>query len=84
MLNGSGDEAIDFVYENREGTGHFKYHQPWPGIIADMKRRYNETFSDSQKENFEKFMSNRECEECHGKRLKPEALGVTVRRQEHS
>jgi excinuclease ABC subunit A len=78
ILNGSGEEAIDFVYENREGTGHFKYHQVWPGIIADMKRRYNETFSDSQKENFEKYMSNRECEVCHGKRLKPEALGVTV------
>ena len=78
LLTGSGDEAIDFVYENREGTGHFKYHQAWPGIIADMKRRYNETFSDSQKENYEKFMSNRECEVCHGKRLKPEALGVTV------
>jgi excinuclease ABC subunit A len=78
ILNGSGDDNIDFVYENREGTGHFKYHQPWPGILADMKRRYNETFSDSQKENFEKFMSNHECEVCHGKKLRPEVLGVTV------
>ncbi len=78
ILNGSGDTAIDFTYKNREGTGQFKYHQPWPGIIADLKRRYNETFSDSQKENFERFMSNRDCEVCHGKRLKPEALGVTV------
>ena len=78
ILYGSGDEAIDFVYRNREGTGHFKYHQSWPGVIADMKRRYNETFSDSQKENFERYMSNRECELCHGMRLKPEVLAVTV------
>lgn len=78
IMNGSGDTAIDFTYKNREGTGQFKYHQPWPGVIADMKRRYNETFSDAQKENFERFMSNRECEVCHGKRLKSEALGVTV------
>ncbi len=78
LLNGSGDDAIDFVYENREGTGHFKYHQSWPGIIADLKRRYNETFSDAQKENLEKYMSNHECEVCHGRRLKPEALAVTV------
>jgi excinuclease ABC subunit A len=78
ILYGSGDEAIDFVYRNREGTGHFKYHQSWPGVIADMKRRYNETFSDSQKENYERYMSNRECELCHGMRLKPEVLGVTV------
>ena len=43
-----------------------------------MKRRYNETFSDSQKENYEKYMSNRECEVCKGKRLNPEALAVRV------
>jgi excinuclease ABC subunit A len=78
ILHGTGDEAIDFVYRNREGTGQFKYHQSWPGIIADMKRRYNETFSESQKENFERYMSNRECELCHGMRLKPEVLAVTV------
>jgi excinuclease ABC subunit A len=78
ILNGSGEDSIDFVYENREGTGHFKYHQPWPGVIADMKRRYNETFSDNQKENYERYMSNHDCDVCHGKRLKPEALGVTV------
>jgi len=78
ILYGSGDQAIDFVYENREGTGHFKYHQSWPGIFADMKRRYNETFSDSQKENLERYMSTHECEVCHGKRLKPEILAVTI------
>lgn len=78
LLEGTGEEAIDFVYRNREGTGQFKYHQSWPGIIADLKRRYNETFSDSQKENLERYMSHRECEVCQGKRLKKEVLAVTV------
>lgn len=78
ILYGSGDEAIDFVYKNREGTGQFKYHQSWPGVLADLKRRYNETFSDGQKENLERFMSNHECEVCHGMRLKPEVLAVTL------
>ncbi len=78
IMNGSGDQAVDFVYKNREGTGQFKYHQPWPGVLADMRRRYNETFSDAQKENFERYMSNHECEVCHGMRLRPEALAVTV------
>ena len=78
IFDGSGDEAIDFVYRNREQTGQFKYHQSWPGVIADMKRRYNETYSESQKEFYEKFMSTLECELCHGKRLKKEALAVTV------
>ncbi len=78
IFNGTGDEALDFVYHNRERTGQFKYHQPWPGVIADMRRRYNETYSESQKEFYEKFMSTLECELCHGKRLKKEALAVTV------
>lgn len=78
LLEGTGEQAIDFVYENREKTGQFKYHQVWPGVVADMKRRYNETFSDSQKEFYEKFMSNRLCETCHGQRLKPEVLAVTI------
>jgi len=78
ILNGSGNTAMDFVYENREGTGHFKYHQSWPGILADMRRRYTETFSDTQRENWEKYMSTTECESCHGRRLKSEALAVTV------
>lgn len=78
ILYGTDDEAIDFVYENKEGTGHFKYHQSWPGILADMKRRYNETMSESQRENYERYMSNRECEVCGGKRLKAEALAVTI------
>jgi len=78
IMDGSGEDAIDFVYQNREGTGHFKYHQCWPGIIADLKRRYNETFSDAQKENLEKYMSIHECETCKGKRLKREVLAVTV------
>ncbi|MDR2897357.1 MAG: excinuclease ABC subunit UvrA, partial [Spirochaetaceae bacterium] len=77
IMDGS-DEEIDFVYQNREGTGQFNYHQKWIGIYADLKRRYTETFSESQRESFERFMSHRECETCHGKKLKPEALAVTV------
>ena len=43
IFHGTGDEALDFVYRNRERTGQFNYHQPWPGVMADMRRRYNET-----------------------------------------
>lgn len=78
IFNGTGDEPIDFVYRNKERTGQFNYHQPWPGVIADMKRRYNETYSESQKSFYEKFMATLECEVCQGKRLKPEVLAVTV------
>ena len=78
IFEGSGEEAIQWTYVNRDGSHRSKYSQPWPGIIADMKRRYNESFSNAQKENLERYMSSRVCEECRGRRLRPEILGVTV------
>lgn len=77
IMNGTPDE-IDFIYENREGTGHFTYHQKWPGVFDDMRRRYKETFSDGQRQNLERYMSIKPCAVCGGKRLKPEVLAVTV------
>jgi len=72
------DEEVHVRYENRDKTGHFEYHSKWPGIIADLKRRYREASSDDIKEWIESFMVEKECEVCHGRRLRPEALAVTV------
>ncbi|MDR2073143.1 MAG: excinuclease ABC subunit UvrA [Spirochaetaceae bacterium] len=77
ILYGSKDE-IKVRYKNREGTGHFEYTSRFPGVLEDLKRRYFETQSPGIKEWLEKFMSQKPCEDCEGKRLKPEALGVTV------
>ncbi|MDR2028736.1 MAG: excinuclease ABC subunit UvrA [Treponema sp.] len=77
ILYGSKDE-IDVKYENRDKTGRFEYRSRFPGILEDLKRRYLETQSPGIKEWLEKFMSQKPCEECGGRRLKPEALGVTV------
>jgi excinuclease ABC subunit A len=72
------DEPIDVTYENREKTGKFEYRTKFPGILEDLRRRYLETQSTGIKEWLEKFMSQKPCEECGGKRLKPEVLAVTV------
>ncbi len=72
------DEEVHVRYENRDKTGHFEYQSRWPGIIVDLKRRYREASSDDIKEWIESFMVEKECEVCHGKRLRPEALAVTV------
>uniref|UniRef100_A0A7C3ECC0 UvrABC system protein A n=1 Tax=Gracilinema caldarium TaxID=215591 RepID=A0A7C3ECC0_9SPIR len=72
------DDAIDVVYENREKTGKFEYKSRFPGILEDMKRRYRESQSQGIKDWLEKFMSQKPCEVCGGRRLKPEALAVTV------
>ncbi|GHU69092.1 UvrABC system protein A [Spirochaetia bacterium] len=77
ILYGS-KEDIRIKYENREGTNKFEYNQRFPGILEELKRRYLETQSQGIKDWLEKFMSQKPCEECGGKRLKPEALGVTV------
>jgi len=73
-----GDEAIRVRYDNAKGTGHFEYESAFPGILAELKRRYLETQSDGIKDWLEKFMSEKHCEACNGKRLKPEALAVTI------
>jgi len=77
ILYGSDDE-IRVRYDNRENTGHFEYQTRFPGILADLKRRYMETTSDGIKEWLEAFMTEKACSACAGKRLRPEALAVTV------
>ncbi|MDR2535959.1 MAG: excinuclease ABC subunit UvrA [Treponema sp.] len=77
LLYGTKEE-IDISYENRDKTGRFEYRSKFPGVLEDLKRRYLETQSPGVKEWLEKFMSQKHCEACGGKRLKPEALGVTI------
>jgi len=72
------DELVNFVYENREHTGHFSTRTAFPGILEELRRRYMETQSQGIKEWLEHFMSQKPCEVCRGKRLNPEALAVTV------
>lgn len=72
------DEKIDMRYENRDKTGHFEYSTAFAGLLEDLKRRYMESTSEGVKEWLEKFMSQKFCEKCGGKRLKPEAIAVTV------
>ncbi len=77
ILYGS-DEPIEMVYENRDKTGKFEFKSKFPGILEDLKRRYRETQSPGIKEWLEKYMSQKPCGSCGGKRLRPEALAVSV------
>ncbi|MDR0496507.1 MAG: excinuclease ABC subunit UvrA [Treponema sp.] len=77
MIYGS-DEDIEVHYKNKEGTSHFDYRTKFPGVLEDLKRRYLETTSPGVKDWLEKFMSQKPCDECGGKRLKREVLGVTI------
>lgn len=76
LLYGTGTEKITVTYEGAHGAGHFT--TTFEGVITSLNRRYRETTSDSMKLVYEEYMVNDDCEACHGRRLKPEALAVTV------
>jgi excinuclease ABC subunit A len=62
----------------RKGLGKFEYSSQFRGILADLMRRYKETTSDGIKDWLEKYMDQRPCSHCQGKRLRSEALAVKV------
>ena len=81
-------DELDIIFYGTEGktpvrvtskNGEtYSFSTYFEGIVNLLKRRYNETESENMKEEYEKFMRRVECPVCHGKRLKPEALAVTV------
>ncbi|HTU70372.1 MAG TPA: excinuclease ABC subunit UvrA [Candidatus Baltobacteraceae bacterium] len=71
------DKEQDFAYTSRAGKT-WEYRSSFEGVINNLQRRYSETSSEYVKEEIEKYMSASICPVCHGARLKPEALAVTV------
>jgi excinuclease ABC subunit A len=73
ILNGSGDETIAVKRNDRRSMQvHFE------GVLPNMERRYSDTDSDWMRGELEQYMSSIPCPACHGARLKPESIGVTV------
>ena len=68
-------EKLRITYSNVRGTGIYDY--AFEGVINTLRRRYNET-SEAMRAEFEEYMTNIECPDCHGKRLRPEVLAITV------
>jgi excinuclease ABC subunit A len=77
VLNGTKGERIHVSYRNRMGFRR-SYSTSFEGVIHNLERRYRETDSEGSREKIEEFMSLRPCPVCHGARLKPEVLAVTV------
>lgn len=68
-------EKLRITYSNVRGTGTYDY--AFEGVINTLQRRYNET-SEAMRAEFGEYMTNIECPDCHGKRLRPEVLAITV------
>lgn len=76
LLYGSGTEKIKVQYDRAFGSGTMI--QKFEGIIPSLERRYAETTSEYMKQEYEEYMTNLVCPDCHGDRLKKEVLCVTV------
>ena len=76
ILYGTKGEKLTIHYDQPRGKGVL--YQPFEGIVNNLERRYKETQSDAMKREIEECMSESPCPDCHGKRLRPESLAVTV------
>ena len=76
IFYGSKGERIKMTRKREYGSG--TYMVEFEGVVNNLQRRYRETQSDWVREELESYMSQVPCPECHGHRLKPESLAVTV------
>src|SRR5437867_3427990 len=77
FLHGTDGERVYVRYRNRMGRKR-SYTMAFEGLVPSLERRYRDTDSSQQRERIEEYMSFRPCPVCHGARLKPEVLAVTV------
>ena len=76
LIYGTNGRSVKVHYTGQRGTG--VYDVTFEGLIANVNRRYRETFSQTSKAEYESFMRITPCTACHGQRLKKESLAVTV------
>ena len=76
ILYGTDGEKVQFTFNGEYGTRNYDY--AFEGVVANTKRRHEESSSESMRDEYESYMTSIPCKTCKGARLKPEALGVTV------
>jgi len=76
ILYGTGDERVRISLRGAWGSGAFRMR--YEGAINSMMRRMRETHSEEMRTYYQKFLSNRPCSACAGRRIRTEALGVRL------
>ena len=76
ILYGTDGEKLELEYDQPRGKGVL--FQPFEGIVNNLERRFEETQSEASKKEIEEYMGECPCPDCQGRRLRPEALAVTV------
>jgi len=77
LYGGKKGDTIVVSYANNEGHDR-RFQTTYEGVIPNLQRRYRETTSDYIRSELERYMTSRPCPTCGGKRLRPEALAVTI------
>src|SRR5260370_29700329 len=77
ILHGTGDDRVRIQIKGSWCSGAFKMR--YEGAINSMMRRMRETRSDGMRQYYQKFLSNRPCSACEGRRIRTHALGVNLR-----
>ncbi|MCI7124724.1 MAG: excinuclease ABC subunit UvrA [Agathobaculum sp.] len=75
LLYGTGDQVLELSVSRVSGG---VMRQPFEGVVGNLERRYRETTSDYARAEIEECMSEIPCPACHGRRLRPEVLAVTI------
>ena len=75
IFYGTKGEKVKIEYMSAKGMSFYEYN--FDGVIGNLQRRYNET-SETMRYEYEQYMTQVQCPACHGKRLKPEILAVTI------
>ncbi|HLY27732.1 MAG TPA: excinuclease ABC subunit UvrA, partial [Aggregatilineales bacterium] len=74
---GTGGRRYPIVYESSQGDKR-TYNAHWEGVVPTVQRRYEQTTSDYMRYKYQSLMTERPCQTCHGFRLRPEAMAVTI------
>ena len=77
ILYGTNGNEVTVHYRNRNGR-QATFRTPFEGVINNLQRRYNETNSEYMRSKISEYMNEHTCTTCHGARLRPEALAVTL------
>ena len=77
ILYGNEDRSIRMTHQTKKGKT-YEWDTKFEGVVNNLARRYRETSSDYVRSEIERYMTSRPCQSCEGRRLRPEALAVTV------
>jgi excinuclease ABC subunit A len=75
------DENIHYKYESKHSDTRWEYRGSFEGIIPNLERMYKQTESESKREELMQFMRELPCDDCHGRRLRREALSVKIQQK---